>query len=165
MDEKSRELEPILGDETTERQEENSKQNLGNIVKGIIAAFLWPFLVALSKICVQALENRWVIKCCICYTVLSLKKCIMRLWLGVDIGSWGRFSAFQQYAVISNWKLDYFYGVMVIFVKAVTFPNENGSISAGNRPVFNPTLVLSFTLDLTSFWKQIFNSQIPFQSG
>ncbi len=58
MNEKSSELEPILGDETTERQEENSQQNLGNIVKGIIAAFLWPFLVALSKICVQALENR-----------------------------------------------------------------------------------------------------------
>ncbi len=34
---------------------------LEKTVKGLVCAFLWPFLLALARICVQALENRSVL--------------------------------------------------------------------------------------------------------
>ncbi len=40
--------------------ENEPSHKTGNIAKGIVCAFLWAFLQALSRICVQGLENRCV---------------------------------------------------------------------------------------------------------
>ncbi len=39
-------------------KEENKGNGAGKTIKGIICAFLWPFLMATSKICVVALDNK-----------------------------------------------------------------------------------------------------------
>ncbi len=57
------ELVPILGertnDEEKQQRQENNNQKMSQIVKGIVFAFIWAFLCAVSRICVQALENRY----------------------------------------------------------------------------------------------------------
>ena len=54
------ELTPILGDEENKSSQERGNHKLRDTVKGIGCAFPWAFLVAVSRICVQALENRSV---------------------------------------------------------------------------------------------------------
>ena len=60
--ESNQELLPILegSPEKQSEPEEHRKHTFGTVMKGIICAFLWPFFMAVSMICVQALENRSV---------------------------------------------------------------------------------------------------------
>ena len=59
------EAQPILEGNTEEQSSPEKrnckKQTFGSIIAGIICAFLWPFLGAVSVVCVQALENRSVL--------------------------------------------------------------------------------------------------------